>query len=57
MTQVKYYDSASGTWKAVIAGPLGPTGLTGPTGVTGPTGPTGAQGDKGGPKYYFNSEL
>jgi hypothetical protein len=33
MTQVKYYDSGSSSWKAVIAGPIGPTG---PTGAAGP---------------------
>ena len=29
MTQAKYYDSGSGTWKAIIAGPAGPAGPSG----------------------------
>jgi len=33
MTQAKYYDSASGTWKPIIAGPLGPQGNTGLAGI------------------------
>lgn len=37
MTQAKYYDSASGTWKAIIAGPAGPAGPSGI--VSSPTAP------------------
>lgn len=39
MTQAKYYDSASGTWKPVIAGPQGPTGAQGPSGTISVNGP------------------
>ncbi len=44
MTQAKYYDVASGTWKPIIAGPAGPTGAVGPTGTQGNTGATGETG-------------
>jgi len=34
MTQAKYYDSASGTWKAIIAGPAGADGADGTSGYS-----------------------
>lgn len=46
MSQLKYYDTVSGTWKIAIVGAAGPTGPTGPSGnvqVTSPitiTGPS-----------------
>ena len=35
MSQLKYYDSVSGTWKALLAGAQGPQGPTGPQGTAG----------------------
>jgi len=51
MANLKYWDSASSSWKLAAVGGIGPTGSTGPTGaastVTGPTGPTGSTGSTG----------
>jgi hypothetical protein len=47
MTQLKSYDSATGTWISVVAGAPGPQGLKGDTGNTGATGPQGLKGDTG----------
>lgn len=47
MTQLKSFDSATGTWITVVAGASGPQGLKGDKGDTGATGPQGVQGDQG----------
>ena len=45
MTQLKYYDTTTGTWVPTTIGAQGPTGPTGAAStVAGPTGPTGATG-------------
>lgn len=44
MANLKYWDTATSSWKIAAMGITGPTG---PTGSTGPTGPTGSQGIQG----------
>ena len=50
MSQLKYYNSGTGQWEAVVVGAAGATGPTGSVGATGATGagPTGATGADGG---------
>jgi len=45
MTQLKYYDTTSGTWVTAVVGSQGPQGAQGP--ANGPQGPQGSQGVQG----------
>jgi microcystin-dependent protein len=47
MANLKYWDSATSSWKIAAMGVTGPTGATGPTGPTGPTGTAGTNGTNG----------